>query len=258
MTATTIDEVIENLEQIIQESISEESTLGYFAALYQNVTIHIKEKLGKNYFDDDKRMEQLDVIFANRYLTAYAKYKEKKEVTKSWAIAFKSSTDSMLIVLQHLLLGMNAHINLDLGIAASEVTDDKTIKSLESDFNKINELLATLVDEVQKDLAEIWPTLLKILKFLKKVDDFLINFSMKLARNKAWEFANELVKGDKEKKEKLLELKDLEVSEFSEKIINPGILVKILFTIIRLGERGKSSDKTKKLEKLIENKLDNH
>ncbi|MDO5969849.1 DUF5995 family protein [Flavivirga aquimarina] len=258
MTAKTINEVIENLEQIIQQSIKEESTLGYFAALYQNVTINIKEKIGTNYFDDDKRMEQLDVIFANRYLAAYSKYKEEKEVTKSWAIAFKSSTNSMLIVLQHLLLGMNAHINLDLGIAASEVTDAKTIKLLESDFNKINELLATLVGEVQKDLAEIWPTLLKILKFTKKVDDFLINFSMKLARDKAWEFANQLVKGDGEQKEKLIELKDLEVSKLSEKIINPGILVKLLFIIIRIGERGKPSDKTKKLEKLIENKLNNH
>ncbi len=254
MTATTIDEVIENLEQIIQQAIKEESTLGYFAALYQNVTINIKEKLGTNYFDDDKRMEELDVIFANRYLAAYSEYKEKKKVTKSWDIAFKSSTNNMLIVLQHLLLGMNAHINLDLGIAASEITNDKTIKSLESDFNKINELLSTLVDEVQKDLSEIWPTFLKILKYLKKVDDFLINFSMKLARDKAWEFANRLVKEDEENKEQLIELKDLEVSKLSEKIVNPGILVKILFTIIRIGERGKPSDKIKKLEKLIENK----
>ncbi|WP_199769311.1 DUF5995 family protein [Flavivirga eckloniae] len=257
MTATTIDEVIENLEQIIQQSISEESTFGYFAALYQNVTINIKEKLGKGYFDDDKRMEQLDVIFANRYLDAYSNYKVEKEITKSWEIAFKSSTNSMLIVLQHLLLGMNAHINLDLGIAASQVTDDKTIASLEPDFNRINELLATLVDEVQKDLAEIWPTLLKILKFSKRVDDFLIDFSMKFARNKAWEFANELVKSKEVEKEKLIELKDNEVSKLSEKIIYPGILVKLLFIIIRIGERGKPSDKTRALEKLVEDKLDN-
>ncbi|GAA3653688.1 DUF5995 family protein [Flavivirga jejuensis] len=257
MKATTIEEVIEYLEQIIQQSIKEESTLGYFAALYQNVTINIKEKIGTNYFDDDKRMEQLDVIFANRYLAAYSGYQEKKEVTKSWEIAFRSSTDGMLIVLQHLLLGMNAHINLDLGIAASEITDANTIKSLESDFNKINELLATLVGEVQKDLAEIWPTLLKILKFTKKVDDFLINFSMKLARDSAWKFANQLVKSDGEQKEKLIALKDLEVSKLSKKIVSPGILITLLFTIIRLGERGKPSDKIKKLEKIIENKLNN-
>ena len=35
--------------------------------------------------------------------------------------------------------------------------------------------------DVQNDLATIWPTLLKILKWAKNVDDFLVNFSMNLA-----------------------------------------------------------------------------
>ena len=78
MIAKTIDEVIENLEQIIQASKNEENTLGYFAALYQKVTINVKDKLNTNYFDDDKRMEQLDVIFANRYLSAYSNYRQGK------------------------------------------------------------------------------------------------------------------------------------------------------------------------------------
>ena len=72
MEAKTTDEVILFLEEIIQTSKKEESSLGYFAALYQKVTISVKEKLNTNYFDDDARMEQLDVVFANRYLTAHS------------------------------------------------------------------------------------------------------------------------------------------------------------------------------------------
>jgi len=33
------------------------------------------------------------------------------------------------------------------------------IDKLHGDFNKINEVLASLVNEVENDLAEIWPTL---------------------------------------------------------------------------------------------------
>jgi len=57
MTTTSIDEVIEILETIIETSKNEQSTMRYFAALYQKVTIEIKSRLGTNYFDDDERME---------------------------------------------------------------------------------------------------------------------------------------------------------------------------------------------------------
>jgi len=102
MIANTIDEVIEQLKVIIQHSIDEESPLGYFAALYRNVTINVKNKLGQNYFDDDHRMEQLDIVFANRYLQAYADYKSGNSITKSWERTFTASKNERLIVLQHL------------------------------------------------------------------------------------------------------------------------------------------------------------
>jgi len=40
--------------------------------------------------------------------------------TESWVKAFDATEFWWLIVLQHLLMDMNAHINLDLGIAAAE------------------------------------------------------------------------------------------------------------------------------------------
>jgi len=199
-------------------------------------------------------MEQLDVLFANRYLLAYSNYKQGKKITKSWEIAFNSSKNRNLIVLQHLLFGMNAHINLDLGIVASEITNKSTIHSLQSDFNKINEILASLIDEVQKDLGKIWPTLLVILKFVNKVDDFLINFGMNIARDGAWEFANELVaEEEKTDRENLISIRDKKISELSKLITNPGIVAQIVFQIVRLGERGNPSEKIMALENVIDN-----
>jgi hypothetical protein len=198
-------------------------------------------------------MERLDVLFANRYLLEYSNYKQGKRITKSWELAFNSSKDKNLIVLQHLLFGMNAHINLDLGIAASEVTDKSTVNTLHSDFNKINEILALLIDEVQKDLSKIWPTLHVILKFIKKIDNHLINFSMNIARDGAWKFANELVvEEEKTEREKLISIRDKKISELSTLITSRGIILQIVFKIIRLGERGNPSDKIQALEKVID------
>lgn len=252
MVANTIDEVIDILGDIIENSKKEESTLGFFAALYHKVTISVKDKLHTNYFDDDERMERLDVLFANRYLLAYSNYKQGKPITKSWDMAFKASKQNSLIVLQHLLLGMNAHINLDLGIAAAEVSDASSIDKLHSDFNKINAVLASLVEEIQEDLSKIWPTLVKILKFANKVDDFFINFSMSIARDGAWKFANELVvENETNSKAHLIALRDNKIATLSESITVHKIVVRIIFFIVRIGERGKPSDKIKALKKVI-------
>jgi len=91
---------------------------------------------------------------------------------------------------------MNAHISLGLGIAAAAIMKGKNIKHLKSDFDQINQLLSSLVGEVEKELSAIWPTLKLVLKWTRKVDDFMIGFGMEITRDGAWRFANELSEAD--------------------------------------------------------------
>jgi len=65
-------------------------------------------------------MERLDVTFANRYLDAVARHRAGRETTRAWGVAFAALGRWPPIVIQHQMLGMNAHINLDPGIAAAE------------------------------------------------------------------------------------------------------------------------------------------
>ncbi|WP_143273614.1 DUF5995 family protein [Aquimarina sp. MAR_2010_214] len=159
------------------------------------------------------------------------------------------STTYWPIVLQHLLVGMNAHINLDLGIAAAKVSEGKNIDDLKDDFDKINDILSLLVNDVASDLAEIWPTLKKILKLTRKVDDFLIDFSMQLARDGAWKFAKEVASTPKNQITMLIEDRDLKVVKKADIITNPGWIAKIILMIIRLGERGTVADKINDLSR---------
>lgn len=234
----SIDQVIALLDEIVSESERNNNPLGYFAALYRNVTIKVKEGIQTNFFEDGARMEKLDVIFAKRYLDAYYSWQKNEAVTKSWQKTFELSTNYWPIVLQHLLLGMNAHINLDLGIAAAEVSKNKNINDLENDFNKINEILSSLVNDVQNDLAEMWPTLKKILQKTKKVDDFMVDFSMELARDGAWKFAQAFSVTPENQIENFLQERDKKVAEKADLITNPGFVASFIFKIIRLGEKG--------------------
>ena len=117
--ATSIDEVIAQLGDVIDRSLRERNRLGFFAALYRKVTIKVKEGIVAGRFDDGPRMERLDVIFANRYLEALTRLGSGQAPTPCWALSFEAAATWPPIILQHLLLGMNAHINFDLGIAAA-------------------------------------------------------------------------------------------------------------------------------------------
>jgi hypothetical protein len=243
-----IDDVIAVLDNIILESENNNDTSGYFAALYRKVTIKVKESIAGNQFEDGQRMEKLDVIFASRYLDAYHAWKNDEPVTASWKKTFDISTNYWPIVLQHLLMGMNAHINLDLGIAAAEVSKTQNINGLQKDFDTINSILSSLVNEVQNDLANIWPRLKWVLQKTRGVDDFLVDFSMQLSRDGAWKFALYLAEGHAGNLDSLIAARDMKVAEKSKIITNPGFIVRVIFGIIRIGERGSVKQKIEKLK----------
>ncbi|MCH5718300.1 DUF5995 family protein [Niabella hibiscisoli] len=154
-----INAVITDLQYIVDHCKKNNLRAGYFAALYLRMTQAVKEGITKGIFEDAKRMEQLDIHFAARYTDAWKCFVAQKPCTQSWQYTFNSSTNPNNIVLQHLLLGINTHINLDLAIAAAAIAPGDTIYALEKDFNTINNIIATLIDDVQECLSQVWARL---------------------------------------------------------------------------------------------------
>jgi hypothetical protein len=194
MIATTIDEVLSQLTVLITESRQKGDRSGYFAALYYKVTAKVKEGIQKGQFEDGARMEKLDVLFANRYLDAYAIWKAGKVPTASWTIAFEACQRRSVLVLQHLLLGISAHINFDLGIAAVETMAGGDLGAIEKDFDNINIILGAMTYEVINDINRLSPLLSLIGKHSKNTESVLVQFSMSNARDGAWCFAEDLFK----------------------------------------------------------------
>jgi hypothetical protein len=96
---------------------SRNKALGFFAALYRKVTVKVKEGIAEGRFENGPRMKRLDVTFASRYLAALNQFRNGRQPSLCWLASFKSAAAWRPIVLQQLLIGMNAHINFDLGIS---------------------------------------------------------------------------------------------------------------------------------------------
>lgn len=187
--ATSIQEVLDQLDVIIEDAILSNSNLGLFAYIYRRTTAEIAKEIGLKNFENNEQLEALDVAFANLYLEAYTSYQNNQNISKSWQFAFDHKDES-LSILQHIMLGMNAHINLDLGIATAATMKGKEIIDVEADFNKVNDILFQITNELQGRLSRVSP-LLFLLDFLgSNKDEQVIDFSMRKARELSWNSAN--------------------------------------------------------------------
>jgi len=215
-----IDEVLLRMDEIVIECKADKSRIGYFAILYRQVTRRIREGVLAQEFEDNDRMVKLDVIFAGRFIEAYESWKQGQRPTESWFVAFETTEKNNYLVLQHLFLGINAHINLDLGIAAVEAVEVEPIEGIQNDFNTINSVLAELVEGVKTNISTVSPLFGWLIPLAKGRDELLLNFSIQVARDGAWKYAEEYY-SCKDRQASVVE-RDLIIAKLANKLINPG------------------------------------
>lgn len=235
--ARTIDEVIAQLDAVIDQAMIDRDRLGFFAVLYRTVTASVKEGIAAGRFEDGPRMERLDVVFANRYLAALHAYRTGGAVTASWRVAFEAGTSRRAVILQHLLLGMNAHINLDLAIAASEVCPGPSIAGLENDFNTINTVLATLETGVEQEVCSLSPWVDKLDHIDPRAGRVVANFSIDRARACSWAVAQELAALSPDARAQRIAAIDGDVARLARLIERPiGMGINFNLMLVRLRE----------------------
>ncbi|TDQ15262.1 hypothetical protein DFQ04_3149 [Algoriphagus boseongensis] len=230
----TIQEVLIRMDQIVEECKSRQSRIGYFAILYRQVTRRVRDGIIAGEFEDNPRMEKLDVLFAKRFIDAYELWTKGSKPTESWRLAFEANKNPKHLVLQHLFLGINAHINLDLGIAASESMEGKNLVGIQNDFNKINAVLAELVDGVKANISKVSPIFGWLIPLAKGRDEMLLNFSIQIARDGAWKFAGEYHSDPN--KDFQIKDRDKNIAALAQKLINPGKVLAFIIKAIGLAE----------------------
>ncbi len=229
--AQNIDDVISQLDTLIIKASQQNDVLGIFPALYQKVTRLVKDGISNGKFEDGPRMERLDVIFANRYLLARHQFANGQKPTKAWETAF-STTNKPHIIIQHLLAGMNAHINLDLGIAAAETVTPSKLPAFEADFMEISNLLTNQIEGVQQQLNDLSPLIFLLDWLGQKKDEKFAGFSLRKARNHAWRVANRLAPlAEEERSSQIAQLDDY-VALLNKLITRPGPVMSLIVRFV--------------------------
>jgi hypothetical protein len=234
--AQTIQDVLDRLDAEIQKGAREGSRHVYFTCLYRGVTQRVRDDIDRGRFEDGPRLARLDVIFANRYLAALHAYQRKERLTRSWREAFEAAQAGRLSILQHLLLGVNAHINLDLGIAAAEVAPGASLPALRKDFDEISLLLGEMLDEVQDRLAGVSPWLGLLDMVGGRTDEEICTFCIGGARDLAWRWAERFCDIAPDRLESEVEGLDRKVAFLSLPIRRPTPLIATALALVRMRE----------------------
>ena len=237
MATAGIEGVLERLDEEIDRALREGDACGYFAVLYRRVTASVKESVAAGVFDDAERMERLDTLFADRYLDAMAARRRGEPATASWQLTFDAATRWRPLVLQHLLVGINAHINLDLGIAAAECSPGEELPGLRRDYDRINAILAAMVDRIQGDLQLISPWMGILDRVGARTQTQLVRFSIVTARAGAWRFATELAATPTARWPVTIAERDRRVAAVGRRVLHPGWWMGSGLLVARLREQ---------------------
>ncbi len=241
MAADTIDAVIAQLEQIIQEARTRRDRIGFFATLYRTVKIRVRDRIHEgNFFADSQRMERLAVNFSNRYLDALALFRRNLQPTQCHLIAFQTASRQSPIILQHLLLGINAHINLDLPVAVAQtipgIDPESELLNLKPDFDKINQILGEVMDKIENQIAEVSPFFGLIDIVAGTIDEKILNLGLIADRELAWQTANLLAFTKRADRPQFIKFVDDKFQALARQISDPGPPWPSVIAVIRKKE----------------------
>jgi Family of unknown function (DUF5995) len=231
-----IDVVLDRLDAVVAGDRRDEHRSGYFAAMYRSVTRAVRAAVVGNRFSDGRRLAQLDRVFAERYLDAHERWRTGQRNTAAWGAAFTAAEAWPPLIIQHLLMGMNAHINLDLGIAAATVAPGGDLPGIRGDFDVINLVLAELMEAVMADIHAVSPWIERLDTFGGRNDQAVIRFSIERARREAWRLAEQLAAAPADRWPRIIDARDRWTADFAGLLLRPGSVLPLGLLVIRLRE----------------------
>ncbi len=160
-----------------------------FNGMYLRVTEAVRADLPN--FESPAFVERLDVLFAEFYFQAFEAAAAQAWISKAWEQLFVSRAERRL-ALQFAITGMNAHINNDLAHALvltwNEMGAAPRRDSPERrDYETVNAILGRVETEIKVPLSD--QLIATVDTAFGTTDDFLALWSIRRAREQAWERA---------------------------------------------------------------------
>ncbi|MFN7300194.1 MAG: DUF5995 family protein [Bacteroidota bacterium] len=233
-TMQKAEDLAKHLSQIVAEERQKGGAAGYFAALYLRRTRAVIAGIEAGRFEDGPRLERMIMGCGARSLEAYQRCNSGVAAGKAWQAAFEAHRLNRVSIIQHLLLGINAHINLDLGIAAGEIAPGPAIETLRKDFDTINAVIAGLVDDIQDRLGSMSFPMRLLDRLAGTADESVANFSIHAARAASWQAARAYAHAQPgAERAALISGLDAAAYQLAQGIVNPGWLANLILVPVR-------------------------
>ena len=181
----TIRATAEDLRKIARAATD---ATGYFPAMYSCVTDRIADSIGHGGFADGGNVDEFASTFAAYYTQALER---KVPRPRCWQASWDVAGDRGLLIVQHLVLGINAHVNHDLPLAVVALCERRgqPLEALHHDFDAVNDVL-------ESTLGDVLDRLDRVSRWTNEAASLgggqVFNFSLRRARAQAWEAAQRL------------------------------------------------------------------
>lgn len=189
---TSVPDAHERLTELRDRLRDAADRRAIFLTIYSRMTRAVNEAIEEGHFADASWMRRYTITFANYYRRAFQDFERAAydAVPEPWMIAFVTATESQGLAVQDAFLGINAHINYDLGLTLYDVGIDSDRQQKRADHQAINGILASIIDAQQEALAKLYaPGLETIDETFGRFDEQLTLFSLEQGRAQAWRFA---------------------------------------------------------------------
>lgn len=237
----SVSEVAICLEAFETDCLSRRDRRGVFATAYLQITRAIGAALEEDVFEDPAWTGRYLICFANLYRTALLACEngDSAGMPKSWRIAFDAARNGEGLVIQHLMLGINAHINHDLALALGKVGIDPERARRYADHTRVNDVLERATVTLKHEVSRKYAPILERLDWIAgKFDDEATKFSIPKAREHAWSFAVAFAGARTEAERTLLaRTLDEQAAVLARLILEPTRRHPILLKVVRLAER---------------------
>jgi hypothetical protein len=187
----TVDDAFERLRDLEIRLRVAGDRRAVFLTVYTRMTAAVRAAIDDGRFADPAWMRRYTVTFADYYRRAFLAFERGEEaVPAPWRVAFGTALAGDALVAQDAFLGVNAHINYDLALTLRDLGIDPARRRKRADHDRIDAVLADLVDAQQAALADLYaPGLSAVDATLGRFDEALSLVSMTEGRAWAWRTA---------------------------------------------------------------------
>jgi len=222
------------IDELRAVAVAADDASGYFPAMYARITSEVETAAAAGRFANGPRME----AFARAFAAWYPPLRhDGAPVPGCWRAAFDVAGDQRLMIVQHLLLGINAHVNHDLPqVVVQSAPPGSDLSDLRADFDAVNTILAESLPMVLRSLGNVsrWVNTAAVFG-----GRHLFDFSLQVARRRAWDAAVRMHALDDEGRAEYVVELDRLVRVLAYLVANPGPVSRIG---VALGRRCEEHD----------------